>query len=672
MLDVGHFLGLRALRRAGQAAAAPAQPGIFTRRPRSIATAGHFSGVRIAALFAVLSVIASIPILLYPWPPLGDYINHLSRMHVIATIDRDPDLALFYEVHWQVIPNLMMDLIVPILQRAMNVYLAGQVYTIMTFVLILSGTLALNRQLYGHWSVLPLIAFPLLYNSVFLVGTMNYLFGIGLALWALAAWAALRERAMVLRLGLSTLFVLALFFCHLYAVGVYGLGLLAFELQRLLALWERRRSRAEDTGARGPPALLDFVACGLPFLPVLPLMLMSPTWTLRGDYNWELHGKINGLLFVIEVYSRSATVLLAAMVAVAAGFAIRHRALRFHPLGWVLLVVGGVTYMVLPRVLFDTYMADQRLPIALAFMIIACAHLDLRDDFVRRGFATVLVVLLAVRAFEVQSVWRELSHGTASFGESVRHIERGSKVLVAYADPDNGDSARELWLVHAPCLAIIERSALVTTAFTVLGKQVMHVRPYYRDRVDTEDGTPPSVKQLLQTASQIDGDEPPYWSRWSRDYDYLYVLFTDANNANPDPMRLEPLYAGDRFVLYRINNPQVAHATDAPGQAPFSDRFARLAVHRLGPLQRARAAAASEAPSHAVPQNGLSATRPSVPARVRTAGREPSLVKPGHLTRADRLERISVSSQTHKLVRYTARQRTLRRHGTHPVSDRRA
>jgi hypothetical protein len=198
MLDVGHFLGLRAVRPAGQAGAAAAQPNIFTRERRSIAVAGHFSGMRIAALFAVLSAIASIPILLYPWPPLGDYINHLSRMHVIATINRDPDLTLFYEVHWQVIPNLMMDLIVPILQRAMNVYLAGQVYTIMTFVLILSGTLALNRQLYGHWSVLPLIAFPLLYNSVFLVGTMNYLFGIGLALWALAAWAALREHAMVL------------------------------------------------------------------------------------------------------------------------------------------------------------------------------------------------------------------------------------------------------------------------------------------------------------------------------------------------------------------------------------------------------------------------------------------------------------------------------------------
>src|SRR5262245_31114409 len=51
----------------------------------------------------------------------------------------------------------------------------------------------------GHWSVLPLIAFPLLYNDVFLVGTMNYLFGIGLSLWALATWVALRERAMILR-----------------------------------------------------------------------------------------------------------------------------------------------------------------------------------------------------------------------------------------------------------------------------------------------------------------------------------------------------------------------------------------------------------------------------------------------------------------------------------------
>jgi hypothetical protein len=668
MVEVGHFLGFRADKRAGQSVPAMAPPDIVVGEFQPAASAGHFSSSQIAAMFAVLAAIASIPILLYPWPPLGDYINHLARMHVIATVDRDPDLALFYEVRWQVIPNLMMDLIVPTLQRLMNVYLAGQVYTIMIFVLILSGTLALNRQLYGRWSVLPLIAFPLLYNSVFLVGTMNYLFGIGLALWALAAWAALRERAMVLRLTVSTLFVLGLFVCHLYAVGVYGLGLLAFELWRLLALWRRKPLSSENGGSRPPPPLLDFVASGLPFLPVLPLLLMSPTWTLRWDFNWEFQGKLTGLLFVIEVYSRAATAFLAAVVAIAAACAIRHRALQFHPFGWLLLAVGGVTYIVLPRVLFDTYMADQRLPIALAFMVIACAHLDLRDDFVRRGFATVLVVLLAVRAFEVQSVWRELSRGTSSFSESVRHIDRGSKVLVAYADPDNGDNARELWLMHAACLAIIERSALVTTAFTVLGKQVMHVRPYYRDRVDTEDGTPPSVKQLLQTAVQTDGDDPPYWSRWSRDYDYLYVLFTDPDYANPDPMRLEPLYAGERFVLYHIMRPQLAR--EATSQAPSSSwhRFAHAAVPRPGRLQRARvaAAAAQARPSHEVPT-----AKPAVIVRLRPSTREPFLARSAHVTRADRLLRLSVSpSQSRKGLRYTGRSRPLRRHGVRAALER--
>jgi hypothetical protein len=564
MVDVGQFLGLRADKRASPSTPAAGELGILdaqTIPQRAV----RFSAGQIAALFVTLAAIASIPILLYPWPPLSDYINHLARMHVIATIGSDPNLALFYQIEWQVIPNLMMDLIVPILQRVMSVYLAGQIYTIMSFVLILSGTLALNRQLYRHWSVLPLIAFPLLYNNVFLVGTMNYLFGIGLSLWALASWVALRERALALRLAVSTLFVLALFFCHLFAVGVYGLGLLAFELQRLLALRGRAPlglASAEPVERR-IPAWIDFAASGVPFLPVVPLLLMSPTWTLRWDFTWELTGKLNGLLFVIEVYSRSATFFLATIVAIAALFAIRHRALRFHPFGWVLLAVGGLTYLALPRVLFDTYMADQRLPIALAFMIIACADLDLRDEFVRRGFATVLVLLLAVRAFEVQGVWRELSRGTASFRDSVRHIERGSKVLVAYADPDNGDNVRELWLTHAACLAIIERSALVTTAFTVLGKQVMHVRRNYRDRVDTEDGTPPSIRQLLSSAEPSDDDDPPYWSRWTTDYDYLYILFTGRDYANPDPTQLSPVFAGNRFVLYQITGSQVARASKA-------------------------------------------------------------------------------------------------------------
>src|ERR1700739_397361 len=91
-----------------------------------------FSKVRIASLFAVLLAIVAVPILLNPLPPISDYINHLARMHIIATIGSDPDLHRYYEVDWQLIPNLMMDLIVPLLARTMNIYLAGQAYTLLS------------------------------------------------------------------------------------------------------------------------------------------------------------------------------------------------------------------------------------------------------------------------------------------------------------------------------------------------------------------------------------------------------------------------------------------------------------------------------------------------------------------------------------------------------------
>src|SRR5215831_5124958 len=254
--------------------AGPLRPDRSLRRPNP-APAGddgaksqmiYFSGRQVAALFALFACVAAIPVLLHPLPPISDYINHLSRMHVIAAIGRDSDLARFYQVNWEIIPNLMMDMILPVLVRIMSIYAAGQAYMIASFVLILAGTFALNRQLHGRWSVLPLAAFPLLYNYVFLVGTMNYVSGIGLSLWALVAWIALRERNLVLRLTVSTLFVTALFFCHLYALGTYGLGLLAFELHRLWSSSSPVGGSLQERVGKGtlPARLFDFVAAGLP------------------------------------------------------------------------------------------------------------------------------------------------------------------------------------------------------------------------------------------------------------------------------------------------------------------------------------------------------------------------------------------------------------------------
>ena len=497
----------------------------------------------IAILFVLLMTAASIPIATHPLPPLSDYINHLARTHVISAIGSDANLARFYTIEWEILPNLMIDLIVPILHRFMDVYLAGQIFTVLAFVLIVSGTLALNRALIGRWSALPLIAMPLLYNGVLLVGVMNYVFGIGLALWGLAAWIALRERTWPWRFAVCMLFVLVLYICHLFAAGLYGLGLLAVELHRL---WSKR---AEPL----LPRLVDFFATGLPFIPFFALLIAGPTWNAPGvPAFWEMWGKIDGLMAAINVYYPHVAYGLIAMVAIAATYARYHHALSFHPVGWAILGVGTVIYLAMPRALLAAHLADQRLPIAVAFMVVSCFDVDLRHRMARRGFVALIAFLLAARVIEVQLVWDHLAHGTEEFLQSVKLIKRGARVLVVHGDRSAGKEISDFGLVHAASLATIEGSAMVTTAFTVSGKHILHVRKEYQKFVETEDRSPPSIPHFVQAADRTRAGVSYFWDFWPRHYDYVYILFTAAGAGNPDIKHLELIYGGAGFQLYRV------------------------------------------------------------------------------------------------------------------------
>jgi hypothetical protein len=521
----------------------PDQP-TFTQAPLARFRTPGFSAPQIGVLFAAFMLLISIPIWTHPLPPLSDYVNHLARMQVIATIKENPQLAKYYEINWQVIPNLIMDFIVPMLARIMNIYVAGQVFIVGMFALIISGILALNRSLIGRWTAFPLVAFPLLYNYDFLVGLMNYIFGVGVALWALAGWVALRERVWPTRFAVSTAFVVILFFCHLSALGIYGVGLLAFELMRL---WQQRADP-------WPRRVVDFVVSGLPFLAAAPLLYLSPTMDLIGATYWDQRGKTDGLMYVFSNYSDIAAWALIGVMAASMVWAVRHRVLHFHPLVWTLLIVGAAVYLALPRIMFDTYMTDQRVPLGVVFMMFACGDLNLRRRLVRRAFMIVLIVLIAGRVIEIDLNWSQLSDSTTEFKTSVRRIAPGSKVFVAYADRALGEDVRDLGLVHAASIATIDRSALITTEFTVPGKQVLHARPEYLDYVDTRDGTPPSTAQLIVAADHPAPNTPKFWLNWPK-FDYLYVLFTEDEAPNPDPSRLKLIADGDRFQLYRIIKP---------------------------------------------------------------------------------------------------------------------
>jgi hypothetical protein len=495
-------------------------------------------------VLAVATAIALAPVLFVPMAPLADYPNHLARMHVITAIGSDPDLARYYDIHWQIIPNLIMDLIVPLFASVADIYHAGQAFTVLCVLLAATGVFALNWALFRSWPMIGLAALPLLYNHIFLVGLMNYWFGVGLALWATAAWIALRERWWPWRFIASALFAVGLFFSHIFAVGVYGMALLAFEL------WRLREHRTSPLA----PRLIDFAATGLPFLPVLALLVLSPTFELSGKNEWSWSAKLDGLYFVVSAYADFADLALAAAMIAVLAWAAALGKLRVHPAGWILLGLGALVYLAMPNVTHTAYLVDTRLPIAIILIVLGFARLDAPARLADAGIVLALLFLLGVRITEVGINWTALSRQEAQVRASAQLItQRGARVLVAQSDNTSDIDALDYGLAHAGCLAIIERSALVADTFVFAGKQIMSVRPAFQKLAETTDTELPSIDELKDNdADEEVGGAPPYWQQWQDKFDYLYVMYTADDFNNPAPDILTPIYIGDRFRLYRI------------------------------------------------------------------------------------------------------------------------
>ena len=501
---------------------------------------GYLARGRVLPLvFAGMLVLVALPIIAEPLPPLTDYVNHLARMHVMARLDVNPVLAEFYEIRWAVIPNLVMDVLVPPLVPYFTVLRSGQVFLLLMVALLVTGPMAIHRALWGRVSPWPLLAFPLVYNGIFLYGLVNYLLGTGVALWGVAGWIALRERPAWRRGLLSLAVVLVLFLCHLFAVGLYGMTLLAHEGWRL---W-----RAPFRAGR----IAGLAAFALPFLPVLPLILASPTLGLSHEMVWESRGKLEGVYLAVELYRDSVDLLFAGVVGGLGVWLARRGALRLHPAGWALLGLGAAVFLLMPRQLFGSWIADQRLPVALVFLLIGFIAPNLPGRLSRRAFYLCLFGLTLARVAEVGVNWADLAEVTDAMTRAVSTMPRGSTVLVAEADQRHGEPALAQALGHAPLIAVIGRDTLVSTIFAVPGKQVLGIRRDHADLVDREDGDPPRVSQLLATIDRESPGTPRFWDFWPGHYDYVFVLYTEPQAANPAPDILDFVADGRGFQLYR-------------------------------------------------------------------------------------------------------------------------
>lgn len=485
---------------------------------------------RIWAAFAVLLLLSSVPIFSTVLPPLFDYPNHLARMHLLAE-GGNP----YYATRWAPLPNLAEDLVVPLLAQVLPLDLAGKLFLVATFALIAGGTLLINRQVTGRALVWPLTAFLLLYSRVLLWGFLNYLFGLGLALVALALWLRQENEPAWRRLAVAVPLALACYIAHVEAFALLAIMLAGVELAPSYV-----ELRAGDWLALRRRSAIAVAPLAI------PAALFFELWQphAEGGMNYAAFSRKADLLFsVFDNYNRPFDIACFAVALVTLLTLAAWRRLGLAPrmrgAVWLLFVA----YLALPSQLFSGSGADHRVPLAM-FLLLIAGSAPSPGSRTGRVLAVAAALLFVVRLGAIEHVWLRSDSVYRADLDAIDALPPGVKLAAAY--PARAINVVKVPEVHLPTLAIARRDGFVPTLFTYASQQPIAVRA---DVADLADKLQPA--DLWHAFAEADAPQRrallPLLTRMD------YIVFTGVPDMRlPADPCLAPVFNGPSFKIFRI------------------------------------------------------------------------------------------------------------------------
>ena len=487
------------------------------------------------ALALLLLAVASTPLLLADYPPLVDYPNHLARAFIIAHYDEIPDFRDAYRIEWQVLPNLAMDVFVPFLGQFTGVPVAGRAFIFMTFSVLLLGSLAVNSALYGRVTLGGVMALAFLYNSILIWGFLNYLFGLGIALLAFAAFMRLYEATRWTFLVGSSSLSLLVFFCHLYAFAIYGILVIAYTFYKS-GVGLRRESfvhLARNLYFSGVQAIVPLAL----FLFFSPVGNASTEVVQFGSFR----RKLDGISYFFSNYNESIDILAYSLLAGLVGYLAGTRVLSMNKVIIGVLALLVCLYVSMPAVILSSSSADRRLIVALAFVFTAgsCIRVTARREWL--AVAAVISVITILQAGITGRAWAANDTWHQEYTAALEHVGVGSKVALAI---DRRLSWHPVNVRHLPSLLVVERQAFAPNIFAIEGQQPLALRPDYRKLVDEHDAHE-NFNRLVDTESGRLAE------RLER-FDYLLVFGRHGFTLPESTPGLVLLERDERFALYRL------------------------------------------------------------------------------------------------------------------------
>ena len=501
-----------------------------------------------------------IPVLAAGIPPLTDYPNHLARCYVLAFGQSDPFLREMFSAHWQIIPNIGVDLTLPALMHVFSPLTAGRIMIGLCLFLPTSGAMALNYAYFRRRSFWQLAAGFAAFNALFLMGFMNFELSIGIALWGAAGWAMYRERFPAVTVALAVLVGTLAFFFHLFGACFFALLIGSEELAKIHRHgW--RSSLLRPYAAKR--VLLLFTALSVPSA----LYVMSPLERIRSDAAWpHLAQKASNLFVSFMDYSSMFDVLVVAGVL---GFLIATllaRRVRLSKSAALCCAILLLAYAVMPRALKGGYFVDTRLPVMLGFMLFAgCLPRKPKSrEWAVAGI--VLAALFLARIGFITSVWVHSQQDISELRQVIAGIAPGSRVLAADVLPSDNPRWFEKMPIsrrlpeltptywHLASFVLLDRHAFWPMIFAASSQQPIRVKEPYSDLLAHE-SPPPNYAEL--TAKQIAPQELerfPFLADWDHKFDYVLVLNAEGapNLENFDPAHLQLVARRGIAALFKV------------------------------------------------------------------------------------------------------------------------
>jgi hypothetical protein len=510
-----------------------------------------------AFAFAMI-VLAAVPLVWPPIPPLTDLMGHMGRYRVQLEIGSSPFLSHYYSFDWALIGNLGVDLVVELLGPILGLELSIHLIVMAIPCIMVAGLLLVAREIHGRVPPTAIFALPLAYGYPFQFGFINFAFAMGLMLIAFAFWLRM-ARTGRLRARPYVFFVVSflLWVAHTFAWGT--LGLLCF-----IAEVVRRRKEGKAWFESGWRAVL---AC----LPLAPPALLLMPWrggqSPKGTFDWfNWYFKWIWLRSVlrerVQAWDMAGAFLLYAVSLSGLVWKPWRRYEATLGIGAALLIA---VFVCLPRVLLGSAYADMRLvPTMLAILILALR--PIADRRVALAVAIAGTLFFAGRLTVSTLAFLKFERNYDTQLKALDHVPMGARVMALINTP-----CRSAWyssrMEHLSSMATVRKQAFVNDQWDAPGAQLLRINYPPAGRYFSHD---PS--QIVRRPDCRARNEPilelalEYFPRDA--FDYVWMIDMPSNRWPVDP-DLEEIWRGGRFgILYRIRHHDQPGSTTARSETP--------------------------------------------------------------------------------------------------------